>query len=204
MQIAQSALAVLDVGFDQIARLPGAAVAFFALGELGGDEFGSGALHDVLVEPGDQFVIERLVAGQKPRLQDRGADRHVAARLADAFVDRARGVADLQSHVPQTIENGFRDLLAPGGLLVGQDEQQIDIGFRRHQATAIAAGRNHRHAFGAGGDRRAVEMAGRRGKQDADDFVLHEAQPLGTAPPVAIFEQHGLSGVARRDQFGLE
>ena len=134
----------------------------------------------------DQFVVERLVAGQKPRLEDRGADRHVAARLPDRFIDRARGVADLQSHVPQAIENGFGDLLAPGGLLVGQDEQQIDVGFRRHQAAAIAAGGDHGHALGAGGDRRAIEMPRGGGVEDADDLVLHEAQPLGAAPAVAI------------------
>ena len=149
VQVAQAALAVLDVGLDQIARLPGAAVPLLALGELGRDEFGRGALHDFLVEALDQLVVERLVAGQEPRLENRGADRHVAARLADRFVDRAGGVADLQSHVPQAIQDRFGDLLAPGGLLVGQDEQQIDVGFRRHQAAAIAAGGDHRHALGA-------------------------------------------------------
>ena len=41
VQVAQAALAVLDVGLDQIARLAGAAVALLALGELGGDEFGA-------------------------------------------------------------------------------------------------------------------------------------------------------------------
>ena len=204
VQVAQAALAVLDVGLDQIARLPGAAVALLALGQFGGDEFGRGALHHFLVEARHQLVIERLVAGQEARLQDRGADRHVAARLPDRFIDRARGVADLQSHVPQAIQNGFGDLLAPGGLLVGQDEQQIDVGFRRHQAAAVAAGGDHRHALGAGGDRRAIEMPRGRGKQDADDLVLHEAQPLGAAPPVPILQQHGLSGGARRDQFGLQ
>src|ERR1700709_2243134 len=56
MQIAQAALAVLDVGFDQITRLSGAAVTLLALGELGGDELGRGALHDLLVEPRDQLV----------------------------------------------------------------------------------------------------------------------------------------------------
>ena len=204
MQVAQAALAVLDVGFDQIARLPGAAMTLLALGKLGGHEFGRGALHHLLVEPRHQFVIERLVAGQKPRLEDRGADRHVAARLPDRFIDRARRVADLQPHVPQAIQDGFGDLLAPGGLLVGQDEQQIDIGFRRHQSAAVAAGGDHRHALGAGGDRRAVEMARGGGEQDADDFVLHEAQPLGAAPAVTVLQQHGLRGGARRGQLGLQ
>ena len=160
VQVAQAALAVLHVGLDQIARLAAAAMPLLALGEFRGDEFGRGALHHVLVEARDQFVVERLVAGQEPRLEDGGADRHVAARLPDRFIDRAGGVADLQPHVPQAIENGFGDLLAPGGLLVGQDEQQIDVGFRRHQAAAIAAGRDHRHALGARRHRRTIEMPG--------------------------------------------
>src|SRR5882762_5894051 len=45
MQIAQAALAVLDIGFDQVARLPGAAVPLLTLRQLGGDKFGRGALH---------------------------------------------------------------------------------------------------------------------------------------------------------------
>ena len=204
VQVAQAALAVLDVGFDQIARLPGAAVPFFALGELGGDEFGGGALHHLLVEPRHQFVIERLVAGQEPGLEDRGADRHVAARLPDQFIDRTRGVADLQAHVPQAIQDGLGDLLAPGGLLVGQDEQQIDVGFRRHQPAAIAAGGDDGHALGAGRDRRVIEMARGRGEQDADDFVLDETQPFGAAPPVTIFQQDRLRRRARLDQLGLQ
>ena len=204
MQVAQAALAVLDVGFDQIARLPGTAMTLFALGQFGGHEFGGGALHHFLVEARHQFVVERLVAGEEPRLQDRGADRHVAARLPDRFIDRARGVADLQPHVPQAVQDRFGDLLAPGGLLVGQDEQQIDVGFRRHQAAAIAAGGDHGHALGAGGDRRAVEMARGGREQDADDFVLHVAQPLGAAPAVTVLQQHRLRGSARRDQLGLQ
>ena len=204
MQVAQAALAVLDIGFDQIARLPAAAMALLALGEFGGDEFGRSTLHDILVEARDQFVVKRLVAGQEPRLEDGGADRHVAARLPDRFIDRARGVADLQSHVPQAIENGFGDLLAPGGLLVGQDEQQIDVGFRRHQPAAIATGGHHRHALGARGDMRAIEMPRGGGIKNADDLVLHEAQSLGAAAAVTVFQQHGLRGGARGEHLGLQ
>ena len=204
MQVAQATLAVLDVGLDQIARLPGAAVPLLALGELGGDEFRRGALHHFLVEALDQFVVERLVAGQEPGLEDCRADRHVAARLPDRFIDRTGGVADLQPHVPQAIEDRLGHLLAPGGLLVGQDEQQIDVGFRRHQPAAIAAGGDHRHALGAGGHRRAVEMAGGGGIQDADDLVLHEAQPLCAAPPVPVLQQHRLRHRAGLDHFRFQ
>ncbi len=204
VQVAQPALAVLHIGLDQIARLAAAAMAFFALGELCGDEVGRRALHHVLVEAFDQLVIERLVAGQKPRLENGGADRHVAARLPDRFIDRAGGMADLQAHVPQAIQDRLRDLFAPGGLLVRQDEQQIDVGFRRHQAAAVTAGGDDGHALGARGHRRTVEMLGGSGVEDADDLVLHEAQPLGAAPAVAIPEQHSLRGGARREHFRLQ
>ena len=56
VQIAQSALAVLDVRLDQIARLPAAPHAIFAFGQLGGDEFGGGVAHDLVVEARHQFV----------------------------------------------------------------------------------------------------------------------------------------------------
>jgi hypothetical protein len=41
-------------------------------------------------------------------------------------------------------------------------------------------------------------------KQDANDFVLYETEPLGAAPAVTVLEQQGLSRGARGDQFGLE
>jgi hypothetical protein len=113
-------------------------------------------------------------------------------------------VPDLQPHVPKAIKNSLGDLLAPGGLLVGQDEQQIDIGFRRHQPAAIAAGGDDRHALGTRGRRRLIEMAGRRGEQDTDDFILHEAQPFGAVPAVTILQQQCLRDGARRNQFGLQ
>ena len=42
------------------------------------------------------------------------------------------------------------------------------------------------------------------GIKDADDLVLHEAQPLRATPAMAILQQHGLRDGARRHQFGLE
>ena len=63
VQIAQAALAVLDVRLDQVARLAGAAMALLALGELGGDEFGAGALHDRLVEA--RRPVRRTACGRR-------------------------------------------------------------------------------------------------------------------------------------------
>ena len=204
VQIAQAALAVLDVGLDQIARLAGAAVARLALGELGGDEFGAGALHHRLVEPRHQLVEQLAVAEQEARFEQRGADRHVRLGLADALVDRARGVADLEAEIPQAIEDHLGDRLAPRGLLVGQHEQQIDVGARRHQAAAVAAGRDDRHALRFGRVLRRIEMAADELVEDADDRVLHQAQPLGAAPALAVLQQQALGVVAPGGERALQ
>lgn len=204
VQIAQSALAVLDVRLDQIAGLAGAAMAFLTFRKFRGDEFGGSALHHFRIETRYQFIIKGLIAGEKARLQNGGADGHVAARLPDRFIDRAGGMSDLQPHVPQTIEDRFGNLFAPGGLFVRKNEQQIDVGLRCHQAAAIAAGGHHRHALGPSRDRRMIEVLGRGGEQHADDFILHDAQPLGATAAVAILEQHRLCRLARLDEFDLQ
>ena len=189
MQIAQAAFAVFDIGFDQIARLTGTAVALFALGKLGGDEFRRAALHDLLAEPRRQLAEQLCVAEQIARLQKRGANGHVGFGLTNAFVDRAGSMADLEPHIPQAIEQRLGDLFAPGGRLVGQQKEEIDIGAGGEQAAAVAAGRDHRHAFGLGRHPRRIELGAGEFEQDADDLVLHQAQSLGAAPPVAILQQ---------------
>src|SRR5215813_8633416 len=94
VQVALPAFAVLDVGLDQVAGLAGAPVTLLALGELGGDEFRRGSLHHLLVEAHDQLVEELAVAEEIARLEQARAYGHIGLRLADALVDRARGVAD--------------------------------------------------------------------------------------------------------------
>ena len=158
-----------------------------ALGELGGDEFRGGALHDFLFEPCGEFAIERLVTEQIAGFQQGGADGHVRPGLADALVDGPRGVADLLPHVPEAIEQSLGDRFSPRRLFVGQQKQQIDVGARRQQAAAIAAGRDHRHAFGLRA-RPAADSSALDGEveQDPDDFVLRPAKPLRAAAPVPI------------------
>ena len=71
--------------------------------------------------------------------QQAGADRHVGLGLPHALVHRPDGMADLQPQVPQDIEHMLKHLLHPGRPLVGQHEQQIEVGERRHLPPAIAA-----------------------------------------------------------------
>ena len=52
LQVAQAALALLDVGLEQVARAALAGVALGALGELQLDELGPGAVEELVPEPG--------------------------------------------------------------------------------------------------------------------------------------------------------
>ncbi len=165
---------------------------------------GSRALHDLLVEPRRQLVVEFLVAEQIARFQKRGADGHVGLGLPNAFVDRTGGVADFQAHVPQAIEQRLGDLLAPGGLLVRQQKKQIDVGARREQAAPITAGGDHRHALGLRRNLRRIKLGPGKIEQDADDLILHPAQPLGAEPAVAVLQQQLFGVRAGRDQRRLE
>jgi hypothetical protein len=47
-------------------------------------------------------------------------------------------------------------------------------------------------------------MARRGCEQDADDFILHEAQTFGAASAVTILQQDRLSDLAGRDHLGLQ
>jgi hypothetical protein len=139
----------------------------------------------------------------RARFQNRGPDRHVGFGLPDALVDRSRRVPDLQPHVPQAVKDRFRDRFAPGSLLVGKDKQQIDVGARRQQAAAIAAGRDHRHPFGLRRIVGRVEVFAGKLEQDADNLVLHCTKPLGAAAALALLEQELLGLLAPARQFAL-
>src|SRR5579863_9193884 len=41
-------------------------------------------------------------------------------------------------------------------------------------------------------------------KENADDFVLDEAQPFGATTAVPVLQEHGLRLFARGNQFGLQ
>ena len=174
MQVAQPALAFLHVGFDDVARIAHALVALVALGELGFDEVAAVAAQELGREAADQLVEQLAVAPDVARLQQRRADRLVALGVADALVDRARGVADLQPHVPQEIEHELDDLLAARRLLVGTQEQQIEIGQRGEFAAPVAAGRHDPQPFGGARVGGGVGVFLREVEQHADQLVHQE------------------------------
>jgi hypothetical protein len=98
-------------------------------------------------------------------------------------------VADLEAEIPQHVEQVFCYLLAERGLLVGQHEQQIDVGAGSQCAAAIAADRHHRHPL-AGTEIGSLEHMPDRIVVDLPhDHVLDRRQPAGTEKPAAVFEE---------------
>ena len=148
VEVAQAALALLDVGLDLVAGIAGLDDALVALGELGGDEFGGGRLHQVAVEAGRQAHGR---ADSSPRI---GRASRMEVRMvmsargeAQALVDRAGGMADLLAEVPEHVEDRLGDALAPGRLLGRQQEEEVDVRARRQRAAAIAADGDDRDAL---------------------------------------------------------
>ncbi len=172
LQIAQTALAFLDVGLDQIAAFALARMALVALGQLGLDEILPGAGRNLGPEARAHILVEIFIAPQKARFEQRRADRHVLFGEAHAFGQRARGMADLQPQIPQHVEDEFDDALAPGRLLERAHEQKVDIRARRQKAAAIAAGRHHGQLLGHGRVLGVIEMLGREIVDHLDGDIL--------------------------------
>src|SRR5690606_37220506 len=148
LQVAQAALAILDVGLDDVAAVAHAPVAGVALGELLGDELRLRAGDDVAPETPARFLVERLIAPQVAALEDRRADRQVGLGHPDHLVERAARVADLDAEIPQVIEHRLDRLLAQRRRPSRSDEGDVDVRMGRHFAAAIAADGDQRQPLG--------------------------------------------------------
>ena len=89
-------------------------------------------LHHLRAEALFELAIELAVAVDETRVEQRRAHGDVGTHL-DALIDGARRVPDLEAEIPQNVEHVFGDALAPRRLLVGEQEEQIDVGARRQQ-----------------------------------------------------------------------
>lgn len=98
-------------------------------------------------------------------------------------------MAGLQLQVPERVEHGFDHALAPGRLLVREQEEQIDIGARRQRATPVAANSDDRDPLRLRGVVGRVEIAGRGAVQPAHHRVHHGGEPVRTGQPTARSRQ---------------
>ena len=104
-------------------------------------------------------------------------------------------MADLLLEVPQNVEQRLDDFFAARGRLARQQEQQIDVGAGREQASAIAADRHDGDApgFRPGG----VEEAHGHVVDGADDLVFEIAEPRGAgAAGAAVLQRASRLGAA--------
>ncbi len=145
--------------------------------------------HDVAGEP----VLERLEQGAVA--EDVAASRTAVQIVMSALASwmhwstRARRVADLQPQIPQNVEDVLDDALAPRRLLVGQQEQEVDVGARRHQPAPVAAGGDDGEALGVGGVVAAVDVGARVVEDQRDQRVLEIGEALGAPAPLPVAQQ---------------
>jgi hypothetical protein len=98
-------------------------------------------------------------------------------------------VPDLQLEVPEHVEHGLDHALAPGGLLVGQQEEEIDVGAGGEGAAAVAARRHDGEPLAGGGVLHRVELT-HDGIVDGADYLIHEIrQAAGAGEAVAVLDQ---------------
>ena len=162
MQIAQTSLTLLDVGFHDIARITETFVSLVSFRELGLHEVGTGRSHDLSLEAPSKLTIERGITAQIPCLQQTRADRDIGPAQAHALIDRPGGMPHLKAEIPKHIQQILDDLLPPRRLLVRKKKQQIDIRERRHLTAAVSPNGNDRKPLAGGRIRLRVNVTHRK------------------------------------------
>ena len=175
-------------------------MALIAFCQLGLDKLAGGSLHDFGLKASGELGEQRLITQNVAGIDQGGADGDVAPRKLERLFNRAGGMADLEAEVPQEVEQVFYHALSPGRLLVGQHEQQIEVGGGCEQAPAEASGGNDRHAFCVGWVGGAIDVLAGIVEHQLNERVVEQRQALGAAAPVAIAFKLPRGRRARRAQ----
>ena len=127
LQVTEAALAFLYVRLHHIARVAEPFVALLALFKLGINEItamsGNDLLHIFAIHLLEHFLIAPKISG----FQNRGLNGGVLFCEADTFINVASRMTNFQPKIPEHIEYEFDHLFTPGGLLIGKEEQEVDI-----------------------------------------------------------------------------
>src|SRR5262249_50630041 len=95
-------------------------------------------------------------------------------------------MADLEGEIPEQIEHVFGDALAPGGLLVGQQKQEIDVRPGGKKSPSVAALRDDGHPLSRGGVLRRIDMPGGEIVSQRNQSILERGEAFGASSPVTI------------------
>jgi len=100
VQVPQSALAVLYIGFQHIAAVAHAFVPLIALSQFGFQEIHLPSRDNRFAKARAQLREQGLITPDIARLQQGGADCPISLCLAQAFINGPGGMPNLQPDVP--------------------------------------------------------------------------------------------------------
>jgi hypothetical protein len=135
---------------------------------------------NVLEHPPPGVVPHPFVSGDRAAVEHRRSNVEAFGREGLGRFGRSNTVPDLQSRVPQRVQEGLGEL----GYLVGTvalvGDQQVDVGVRREASTAVAAERDE-------GDPR-----GRRGRlEERSQTPIHELDAPARGPTAVMTARVG-------------
>jgi hypothetical protein len=175
VDVPQPADAVLHVRLEQV---HGPSVALAAVSHAYGEplqELGDVAdPEEPLERTIEHLVAERPVARHDAPIEQRRRRRQIRLRHLDHLVRRDELVTDVESGVPERIEQRFGDL--PRALDAGvRQHPHVEIAVERRLLAAVAAdGREPERHLQALGDQRRLEHLEERRQKAVDDLAVTE------------------------------
>src|SRR5690606_12095461 len=143
MDVAQTAAALLEVGFEHERDLAGAGVALVDRpGEL--EESASRPPLPAFEGTGAQPFGERGVACEVATIEQRGRGVELVVGEPDRLVDGAHRMTELLSGVPDRVPDALGDLCRVDAWVV--EEQHVEVALRTQLASAVATNRDERDA----------------------------------------------------------
>ena len=199
LKIAQSALAVLDIGLDDIAAVAHPFVPRVPLGQLLDHELPFGPSRHLAPEPARGLVVQGLVAPDVAGFEEAGADRQILARQAHRILDRTAGMPHFQAEIPHQIEHRLDHLLAPRGVALRGEEGDVDVRMGCHFRAPVTANRHDREPLRAAAIGGGVEIGGDVIVEHAHQLIDQEgmAARAGMAGGRPLAQPPGQLGTAR-------
>ena len=139
VKIAQSALAFLDIGLNDITRGTLPVMALIPLLELGIDEIHRLEARHLTPERAVQLSCQRPVAGDEPHFEKPCQDCLVLSRGTDRIRHRPFCMTNLEPKVPQQIEQRLDNNVGGRVVVIRRQKQKVDIGIRCQLTAAIPA-----------------------------------------------------------------
>src|SRR5260370_17882954 len=111
MKVAETTLALFELGFEQVDRFAVAFVALAALFELGLEKILLVAVENIADERLVELGVELFVSGEKARVEDRGLFLEALRRHLHTFALVAHPLSNPQTPIPQRLHHYSADAL---------------------------------------------------------------------------------------------